>query len=74
MHTGYLTASVASLALAVMCFLTPNVMMRLGRILDRSVGAVEETLLQRRSGRYLLGLCLFGLSMLMFRLGLVAAH
>ena len=72
MHTGYLAASVASLALGVMCFLTPNVISRFGRILDRSIGTVEEALLERRVGRYLLGLCLFGLSILMFRLALIA--
>ena len=73
MHTGYLAASVTLLALGVMCFLTPNVIGRLGRLLNQSVGTVEEALLQRRTGRYLLGLCLFGVSLLLFRLALVAA-
>ena len=73
MHTGYLATSLALLALGVMCFLTPNVISRLGKIFNRSISTVEESLLQRRTGRYLLGLCLFGLSLLLFRLALIAA-
>jgi len=73
MHPGYLMASIAALAVGLMCFLTPNVLIRLGHALDRSVFAMEEVLLQRRGGRYVLGLGLFGLSLVMFRLSLLAS-
>lgn len=73
MHPGYLMASIAALAVGLMCFLTPNVLIRLGHLLDRSVFAMEQVLLQRRVGRYVLGLGLFGLSLMMFRLSLLAS-
>ena len=72
MHPAYLSVSLVALVLGVACFLSPEAIKELAKVLDRSVGKLEVKLLKRRSFRYGLGLLLFLLSFGMFRLAYLA--
>ena len=68
MHPGYLAGSLVALCFGVAFFLTPKTVRRLSGVLDRSVGSSENVILKKRGMRYVFGLALFGVSLLLFRM------
>ena len=68
MNAGYLSFSVITLLLGVLCFLGPGALQQLSRALESSVASLQSSMLQQKPARYIIGLLLMLVSFGMFRL------
>jgi hypothetical protein len=68
MSPVFLVLSLVTLVMGVACFLSPQAIVRLSGILDRSIVTMQHSVFQKRSVRYVMGLLLMLVSFGMFRL------